>query len=223
MTNRFLSGLALATGLSFSAASGAVTLIQEGFDNVSTLGTAGWSLVNQSTPVGSVLTYFQGSTNVFDAQSGAAGSYIASNYNAAAVEGTLSNWLVTPTFSTEVAGTVSFWLRGDPSPEITDLVKYGFVDVAPTSTSLGVFVSPTNVKANTTGWQQITVSFAAGGVGSTGRFAWEHAGSNLSSNYIGLDTVLITNVSAVPEPAESLLLSLGLLGVFLMRRRQQLK
>jgi hypothetical protein len=218
MANRFLSGLALASGLSFSAASGAVTLIEEGFDNIASLADV-WSLVNQSTAGGLTATFFQGSTAVFDAQAGAANSYIASNYEVAAPGGTVSNWLVTPSFSTEVAGSVSFWLRGDPFEGTQDVVKYGFIDVAPSGTAAGTFASSTTVTANTAGWQQITVSFAAGGAGSVGRFGWEHG--NVAANYIGIDSVLITNVSAVPEPAESLLLSLGLLGVFLMRRRQQ--
>jgi hypothetical protein len=219
MANQIFKAVVLASGLSFSVASSAATLIDEGFDNVSTLDAAGWSLVNQSTPGGSVPTYFQGSTAVFNSQAGAANSYIASSYNVTPVGGTLSNWLVTPTFSTEVAGSVSFWLRGDAFEGTRDVVTVGFVGTVPTSTVTGTFASGAQtIVANTTGWQKVTYSFGARGAGSVGRFAWEHT-NRLDANYIGIDSVLVSNVSAVPEPSETLLLGVGLFSVFLMRRR----
>lgn len=223
MASQISKPLAFLWGISFSVAASAATLIQEGFDSVSSLAAAGWSLVNQSTPGGSVPTYFQGNTVVFDSQAGATDSYIASNYQVAPTAGIVSNWLVTPTFSTSQAGTVSFWLRGEAFTPYQDVLRYGFIDVVPTSTVTGSFssgVQTVNVLANATGWEQITVSFAAGGAGSVGRFGWEHANGNSDdADYFGIDTVLISTVSAVPEPSEVVLLSLGLLSLSLMRRR----
>ena len=38
----------------------------------------------------------------------------------------MANWLITPTFSTVTAGTVTFWIRGDDFPGFEDQVAFGF-------------------------------------------------------------------------------------------------
>ncbi|MEO8344117.1 MAG: choice-of-anchor J domain-containing protein, partial [Betaproteobacteria bacterium] len=55
--------------------------LDEGFDGA--IPPPGWATINNSTPIG-ITDWFQGNTGVFDAQSGAADSYIAANFLAAA-------------------------------------------------------------------------------------------------------------------------------------------
>ncbi|MFN6964881.1 MAG: choice-of-anchor J domain-containing protein [Pyrinomonadaceae bacterium] len=69
----------------------------EGFDNVSTLPSAGWSVRNNSEPAGTS-GWFQGNPTSFPAQSGPTASYIAANFNNTAGNGTISNWLFTPVY-----------------------------------------------------------------------------------------------------------------------------
>jgi hypothetical protein len=70
-------------------------LLTEGFDNITNLAAGGWSLINVSSPVGT-RTWFQGNDGVFQAQSGAASSYIGANWASTGSIGTISNWLMTP-------------------------------------------------------------------------------------------------------------------------------
>jgi hypothetical protein len=81
----------LLSAIATSCVNAAVVLSQS-FDDVSSLGTAGWSIQNRSNPAGST-SWFQGNTSVFSSQSGAANSYIAANFNAAGFGGNVSDWL----------------------------------------------------------------------------------------------------------------------------------
>ncbi len=45
--------------------------VDENFDDISTLGASGWSMVNNSSPAGET-GWFQGNSGIFEAQSGAA-------------------------------------------------------------------------------------------------------------------------------------------------------
>ena len=113
---RFLTILLLAVGFDASAA----TFLSENFDNIGTLAGSGWSLQNNSSPVGQT-NWFQGNPAIFAAQSGAANSYIAANYLNAAPGGNIANWLITPTLSLANGVVVQFWSR---SADITS----GFAD-----------------------------------------------------------------------------------------------
>src|ERR1700682_4213238 len=73
-------------------------ILNEGFDNISTLSGSGWAMVNNSAPVGTV-GWFQGNTGIFNSQAGAPDAYIAANFNNAALPGNISNWLITPVLS----------------------------------------------------------------------------------------------------------------------------
>lgn len=52
----------------------------EDFDNISTLGSDGWAIINHSAVVGST-SWFQSNYSMFPAYQGAASSYICANYN----------------------------------------------------------------------------------------------------------------------------------------------
>jgi hypothetical protein len=203
--------------------------LTEGFDNIGTLGASGWALINNSTPGGST-NWFQGIDGIFPAQSGAASSYIASNFNAAGMPGDISNWLITPELSLNGGADLSFWTRTDDSG-IADRLEVRFsangssTNVGGTPASVGDFstllftLNPSlNPVGYPSGWTKYTVSLT--GIGAvSGRFAFRYfvTDNSVNGNYIGIDSLA---VEAVPEPATLTLLGLGLAGVAAQRRRR---
>jgi len=204
----------LASALALAGTAHAATVFSEGFDDVFGLADNGWVLTNNSSPANNTVDgtgWFQGSADngIFDAQAGA--GYAAANYNNAAAGGTIDNWLITPTFSTALAGTVTVWLRGDILDGFTDTARFGF---SQGSSDIASFVTGSAVTATGT-WTEYSFAYAAGGAGSTARFAIEYTGDADSANFIGVDTLTIT---AVPEPATWALFALGAAGVVARRR-----
>ena len=55
--------------------------------------------------------WFQGNDSVFPAHAGAPPAYIAANFNNTTINGTISNWLLTPEISLNNGEIVSFWTR----------------------------------------------------------------------------------------------------------------
>lgn len=69
---------------------------EEGFDDVATLSTRGWTLQNNSEPLGPS-GWMQGDPNLFLAYDGASDSYIAAGADSASgAHPVVSNWLITP-------------------------------------------------------------------------------------------------------------------------------
>ena len=197
----------------FAAASAAHAqfVINEGFDNVATLAGKGWLLVNASSPVGST-GWFQGDQTIFTAQAGAPQAYIASNFNAAAAGGTLANWLISPTFSTQDAGFVSFYTRADIFEQFVDQLAWGF-SKGGSSFSDFTIGAPHTIGGD---WTQVKINFAAQGAGSIGRFAIVYTGPADLANYVGVDTFAV----AVPEPETWALMLAGLAGLGVLKRRR---
>jgi hypothetical protein len=190
-------------------------LLTENFDDITTLAGSGWTMANSSFPIDPVdgTNWYQGDTGNFAAQSGADNSYIAANYHNAAPGGFILNTLASPTFSTEVAGTISFWARAFIYDGYSDTLNFAFL-----GSTLGSFSS--QVVTLTGEWTEYTISYAAQGAGSVGRLMFNYFGAADTSNYIGIDTVSVT---AVPEPSTWLLMGLGLAGVVAVRRRTAVK
>jgi hypothetical protein len=199
----------------FAAASAAHAqfAIDEGFDNVATLAGKGWLLVNASSPVGST-GWFQGDQTIFTAQAGAPQAYIASNFNAAA-GGTLANWLISPTFSTQDRGFVSFYARADIFEQFVDQLAWGF---SKGGTSFADFTigAPHTIGGE---WTHFQIDFAPQGAGSIGRFAIVYTGSAELANYVGVDTFAV----AVPEPETWALMLVGLAGLGVLKRRRAVR
>src|SRR5271165_6015745 len=92
-----------------------LTSLTEGFDDVTTLAGAGWVITNNSNPLGTN-NWAQGIPgNQLDglgvnAQSGAANSFIQTNFNAAN-GGIASDWLITPVLELENGATISFYTQ----------------------------------------------------------------------------------------------------------------
>jgi hypothetical protein len=210
MMKKTFAAIALA-GMAMSAQ--AAVQFQQGFDNVNTLAGQGWLMVNASTPGGST-GWYQGDASIFTAQAGALGdSYIAANYNNAPSGGTIDNWLITPLFSTDKNGSVSFWLRS-VDEGYNDQVSIGFSNG---SGALGDFTMSPAFTVPTDGWTQYTLFYNTGASGSTGRFAIRYTGAADNSDYIGIDTLAVN----VPEPTSALLFAVGALGLGAIRRRQR--
>jgi hypothetical protein len=214
---------ALVTGALYAAPAQADSVLVENFDDVSTLAANGWVQVNDSSPALPGNPWFQGNSIVFDAESGAADSYIATNFTSAGFGGVVSNWLLLPemtldaftqvTFSTRSAGTfpdrleIRFSTNGG-STNLSDFSNL-FPPINPLLTPGGY---PSE-------WTQYTLDFSALlSTATTGRLAFRYFidDSSVNGDYIGIDSL---TVKPVPEPATLTLLGLGLAGVAVRRRR----
>ncbi len=205
--------LALAfIGIAASAQS--AVLLNENFDNFEGLGSSGWIFNNASTPGG--LNWFKGAPDQLLAQSGATDSYAAANYNSSTeAGGTISNWLITPQFSTTTNVLISFWAKAAFSEGYSDSLAFG---VSNGSSSLADFILNTSFTVPVDGWTKYSMSLGPKGDGSMARFAIHYNGLAEFSNFVGVDTL---SINSVPEPASWLMLGTGLLALASLRRRQQ--
>ena len=144
---------------------------------------------------------------------GSGGGYIGANFENAAAGGFVNNFLITPTFSTEFAGSVSFLAKADIFDPYYDLIRVGFSsgDSSPFSFSLSPALTLTG------DWVQYTFNYAAGGAGSVARFAIDYTGWASNANYVGVDTLMVT---PVPEPSTWAMFGLGLAGLAAYGRRR---
>ena len=205
----------LLAGAMASAQADSPLLINQGFDNVASLG-AGWITANNGTP-GGTTSWFQGDQTTFTSHSGAPESYIAANYHNVGDGGTLASWLISPTFSTACNVLISFWARGAADPNYFDQLSFGLLD------STGAFSSFTpqaTVTVSQDGWTEYSMYVSAAVVGTSARFGIEYVGSGDTANYVGVDDL---QVHAVPEPSSWLLVGISMLGLAAAstRRRSQ--
>jgi hypothetical protein len=209
--------------------------LNEGFDDITTLSASGWAVINNSSPTG-LTTWFQGNEGVFSSQSGSSTSYIGANFNNAGEGGAISNWLLTPVIALDSPLQFTFYTRTVADSAWPDALEIrvsangSSTDVGSTTSSLGDFatlllqINPDVVVGGyPTEWTQYTINFSGGAADTTGRFAFRYVASdNVSySNYIGIDTVSISQTGApseTPEPATFGLMALGLGGALLRRR-----
>jgi hypothetical protein len=219
--------VAAAAALLVSGASASAASLTEGF----TTGVpAGWTVVNNSVPVGGT-SWGQGVPTVFPAQAGPTDSYVTANYNSTGNNGDISTWLITPTLTFNNGDVVSFWTRTVTGPTYADRLELRFsnvggVNVGNTATSVGSFtqllvsVNPSLSPAGyPSTWTLFSATIAGLGGPTSGALAFRYFvpdggffGNN--SDYIGVDTFSIT---PVPEPATYLLMALGV-GAVLARR-----
>jgi hypothetical protein len=200
--------------LSFGASGQQLT---QNFDDISTLAAAGWVFTNNSSLVGPS-GWFQGNGAIFAAQTGASGSYIAANFVNAGVGGNVSNWLLSPLLSSLQNGeTLTFYTRsaGSLADRLEVRVCTGptCTDVGATDSSVGGFttlllsINPGQAGGiYPTSWTQssVVLSGLPGGT-NTGRIAFRYfiSGTASSGDYIGIDTLNLTGVTAAPPVFQS--------------------
>ncbi|MDL2356110.1 MAG: choice-of-anchor J domain-containing protein [Pseudomonadota bacterium] len=224
----------LAAALVLGCCSGAAAAtLSENFDTVI---PAGWTVVNNSVPLGP-LNWGQGDPDAFPAQAGAANSYAAVNYQSGSSVANLSDWLITPTLSFNNGDTLSFFTRtvdGVFAPDRLEVrfSNIGGTNVGTTASSVGSFdmlLLSINPDLTLTGypeaWTQYSYTFSGLAGATNGAVGFRYYVTNggplgANSDYIGLDTVRITaGAAAVPEPASWLLLAAGLAACGVLRAR----
>lgn len=188
----------------------AAPTLSENFSNVNSLFFNGWIANNRSNPAG-LSSWFQGNTAVFSAQSGAADSYVAANFEAAGAAGEISDWLITPSLVLSNGDTVSFFTRSAGAyPDRLELryaaTNTSFVGLTPTSvgdfSNLLLSINPAGTASGyPASWTRYTASVSGLSGSVTGRLAFRYLVSNTSiaGDYIGIDTLAVD--SSVPEPA----------------------
>ena len=188
-----------------------IEVLNENFNNIATL--SNWSLLNNSVPAGQ--SWFQGNPGIFAAQAGPPSSYIAANYlSAQNGVGSIDNWLITPLLSLLGPSDLSFYARSTAAPGFSDVLEIRISEGG--STNLADFTLLGTIGATggfPTSWQQFVASVDYEG---PARFAFRYVGDAAASNYIGLDSVLVTTV---PEPVTYLMLLVGLGAVAVLRRK----
>ncbi|PVW16535.1 T9SS-dependent choice-of-anchor J family protein [Marixanthomonas spongiae] len=182
------------------------TLLEEGFDDITTLPGVGYSFVNASDAIGAT-DWFQGNETVFPSQTGAPTAYIGANFNNTAGS-VINNFMITPVLNLENGDEIKFWTRTTTGSTFPDRLEVRLdptgADTDPTGpadvgsyTELLLEINPTLV----TGvypdvWTEFTVT-VSGLTGATDtRVAFRYwvtdagpAGNN--SDYIGIDTLSI--------------------------------
>ena len=184
--------------------------LTQGFDDITTLPGAGWFFQNNSSPLG-LTDWFQGNDAVFPAHAGAPTAYIGANFNNTGGVGTISNWMLTPEMPLFNGDSISFWTRtgaGSIWPDRLELrlsTSGSSTNVGTLATDVGAFttlllsVNPTLVQGGYPEvWTQYTATLTGIPAGATGRYGFRYfvtnggpSGSN--SNYIGIDTLQITD------------------------------
>jgi len=206
----------------------------EGFEDITTLVGSGWTIANQSAPVGAS-SWFQGNA-LITSQAGPPTSYIAANFLSGGAGGaTISNWLIAPTSTFNNGDTFSFYTRtilGSTFPDRLQVrlsTNGGSSNVGTLATDVGDFTNlllDINASQAIAGypesWTQFNLTLTGLGGPTSGRLAFRYfvtnggpTGSN--SNFIGIDTVAYTSI---PEPSSALVLGATGLGACLFRRRK---
>ncbi len=208
-------------------------VVDEGFDDITTLPGAGWTLQNNSAGIGTT-DWFQGNDTVFPAFDGATTAYIGANFNGTdgggdGGSGILSEWLVSPPINFGTGAELTFYTRTVAGSIFPDRLQVRVCPTMPCAdfgapgegtgdfATLALDINPTEANGGyPETWTQFTVTNADGLPSSgMGRIAFRYyvhsagpAGAN--SNYVGIDRVAIEEgVQGGPPPVAIAVPSLG--------------
>jgi hypothetical protein len=224
---------AAALAASFVGHAEAGTILSENFDTLPT-GAGGWTVANNSAPPGST-SWFQGDGSIIAAQQGASNSYAAANFNNAGFGGNVSDWLITPVVALANGAVLTFYTRTEVggSPFADDLQvrlsdNGASTDVGATDSSIGDFttllldINPTQAAGvYPEGWTlySLTLSGLPGSVSGRLAFRYLVSDTNVSGDYIGLDTVSLVSQTPLPAALPLFASALTLLGFVGWRER----
>ncbi len=202
--------LLLSISLIFAAFSAnAQVLLSNSFDDITTLGPTGWTLLNRSTAVGTT-TWFQGNATVFPSYSGATTSYIGANFNATTGTNTISNWLITPSQTLQNGDVISFYTRtgtGSTFPDRLELrlsTAGAFSADPATTTTVGDYTTlalSVNPALNPSEYPETWTQFSYTVTGLIGQvdcriafryFVTSGGPTGANSNFIGIDDFAVT-------------------------------
>jgi hypothetical protein len=226
-----LRAVALALALLGTAQLAQAASLIEGFDDLPGIAATGWISKNNSSNPN--MPWGLGDPAVFPAATGDEDSYVSAGTESVEPIGvlgtvTISQWLITPTLTFNNGDVLSFQTRTRTESAFPDRLEVRFSsvggrDVGTTPESVGTFTSLL-VSINPTlavgGYPEVWTTYRATITGlsspSQGAIGFRYYVTdggryNGNSDYIGLDDVRITDVSAlpVPEPATWLLLAAG--------------
>lgn len=191
-------------------------ILNESFDDVTTLAGDGWSQINVSTIIGAT-SWFEGNNTVFRAYSGTPKQYIAANFNNTTGANTISNWLITPVLSLKNGDNISFYTRTSTGSTFPDrlevrLSDQGASSTAPSNatdvgsyTSLLSSVNPTlAVGGYPETWTQQSISITGLSGQTNARIAFRYfvndgGPSGTNSSYIGIDEVSINATLGIDD------------------------
>lgn len=231
---RRIAGMIVASFCLMGPASAIETF--EGFDNFNALPSKGWNFQNLSNPLGDI-SWFQGDTEIFDAQAGPVNSYLGVNFDSVNGLGTISNWAITPMLTYSDGDTFSFYTRTEAGSTWPDRLEVRLStqgnssNVGSTATSVGDFTSlllTVNPGLTIGGYPEVWTKYdiTLNGLASptTGRIAFRYFVTNGGTDgdfgdYIGIDTLRIT--TAVPEPSTWFLGGMACFAICLSRLRSR--
>ena len=192
-------------------------LLDESFDNGV---PPTWQVLNRSNAAGPT-SWFAGNPAIFAAQSGAASSYVAANFNATKDAGTISAWLLTPQLASLANGTrLTFYTRTEASSPAADALEARLclgdaapcADVGADETSVGSYttlltaINPGLLPSGYPGeWTMYRVALSGLPPGANpGRIAFRYAVGNggplgANSNYVAVDTVRLAALNAAAD------------------------
>lgn len=185
----------------------------ESFNDITTLAGSGWVYTNNSSPIGLMANWFQGTSIVgggpFDSYAGPANAYIAANYNFTSGNNTIDGWLMCPTRTLRNGDVLTFYTRKPTGTDYPDRIEVrmsanGASTNTGTTGSVGDFstlllsINPAlAVGVYPTTWTLYTVTVSGLTAPTSGRLAFRYfvtgggpTGSN--SDYIGIDEVNYT-------------------------------
>jgi hypothetical protein len=182
--------------------------ITESFDNINQLTANGWSMTNNSAPIGTT-GWMQGGSE-FNARSGSANSYISADFRNVGNIGQINNFLLTPNRTFRNGDVITFYTRKSTPDDFPDRLEVRLstngasTNVGSTGNGTGDFttlllsINPTLSKGiYPTIWTQYTITISGLPAPTSGRLAFRYFATSAGAvgtngQFIGIDDFVYT-------------------------------